>query len=158
MPNWGKPLNIWQPAPQIPRKKTSWARQYISDKSRLPKCNFSKSIWCTFQWSNPFPEWFIDSPGQYKYVAENRISIFEKLRFVRGFEICRKVFPFVKEKRKGFLFEHTTTKGFKLALIVLEHHFLQFKNIIEGPSETPPWTHAGSMVLRGLRVPYRFGT
>ena len=37
-------------------------------------------------WSNPFPELFIGSPGQYKYIAENRILKFEKLGFLRDLE------------------------------------------------------------------------
>ena len=57
------------------------------NNSRLPNWHFSKSIWNTFQWSNPFPEWIIDSRGQYKYVIGNRISKLEKFRFLRVFEI-----------------------------------------------------------------------
>ena len=48
-------------------KKKAWAaplaKEYVSDMNCLPKWHFSKSIWSVFQWSNPFPELFIDSPG-----------------------------------------------------------------------------------------------
>ena len=39
--------------------------------------------------SNPFPESFLDSTRQYEYVAENRISKLEKLKFLRNFELCQ---------------------------------------------------------------------
>ena len=74
--------------------KKTWmpplAREYTSDRSRLPKWHFLKSIWSAFQWSNPFPpEWVIGFPGQYKYFFENRISKMENIRFLHDFEICQ---------------------------------------------------------------------
>ena len=71
-----------------PRLAAPLAWEYISDKSRLSKCHFSKSIWCAFQWSKSLSRIIY----RFSWAIQIRCrstSKFGKLRFLRDFEICQ---------------------------------------------------------------------
>ena len=79
--------------PKKSQKKT-WVKEFISGNSSLPKWHFSKSIWSGFQWSNPFPQCIIDSPGQSipaeKYLTE------KYLQFTLPWTAFRKIYIFTR--------------------------------------------------------------
>ena len=80
-------------APIFPQKypRKNWALRPLIYPTRTDCRNelFWKSTRRAFQSNNSFLWWFIDYPGQYEYVAEYYISKFEKLTFLRDFEICQ---------------------------------------------------------------------